>query len=200
MDINFFFIIIVLIMSVVIHEVSHGYVAEALGDPTPRLQGRLTLNPIKHLDLFGSIILPTLSYFLGGFIFGWAKPVVINPYNLKGGKWGEPMVALAGPVSNLLIAIIFGRLVHYAGSLGLSQSFVDISLIIVNLNLVLAVFNMIPMPPLDGSKLLFAVLPQAAWKIRAFFDQYGLIVVIILLSFIGAIVSPAVHFLANLII
>ena len=100
-------------MSVVIHEVAHGYTAELLGDPTARLQGRLTLNPIKHLDMVGSIIVPIITYISGGVIFGWAKPVPFNPYNLKNRKWGEGLVALAGPLSNLCIALFFSEFLVY---------------------------------------------------------------------------------------
>src|SRR3989344_7970469 len=94
-------------MSVVVHEVAHGYTASLLGDQTARYEGRLTLNPLKHLDPFGSFILPFLSYTLGGFIFGWAKPVPYNPYNLKPGRWSEAKVAIAGPASNILLAVLF---------------------------------------------------------------------------------------------
>src|SRR3989344_3742758 len=100
--------IIILIMSVVIHEVSHGLAANSLGDPTARFAGRLTLNPLKHLDPIGSVVVPIFTYLIGGFIFGWAKPVPYNPYNLGKGKWGQASVAAAGPVSNFLIAVIFG--------------------------------------------------------------------------------------------
>src|SRR3989338_5580912 len=109
---EFIFQIAILIMSVVIHEVSHGYSASMLGDQTARYQGRLTLNPIKHLDFVGSFLVPLSSYFLGGFIFGWAKPVPYNPYNLRPGRWSEAIVASAGPVSNIILAIIFGILLE----------------------------------------------------------------------------------------
>ena len=108
---QFIFQILILIFSVVVHEVSHGYAALALGDKTAQDAGRLTLNPLKHLDPFGSIILPSLSYMLGGFIFGWAKPVPYNPYNLKNRKWGPAIVALAGPFANVSLAVVFGLIV-----------------------------------------------------------------------------------------
>ena len=148
--------IIILVMSVVIHELSHGYMAEMLGDPTPRLQGRLTLNPLKHLDWFGSVIVPVITSF-AGLTFGWAKPIQWNPYNVKNKRWGEFLISIAGPGSNLLIALIFGFIVRFFGT-SLPGSFVQISLFIVSINIVLAVFNMIPLPPLDGSKVLFSMI------------------------------------------
>lgn len=149
--------IIILIMSVVIHELSHGYMADLLGDPTPRLQGRLTLNPIKHLDLFGSVIVPLLTS-LSGFAFGWAKPVQWNPYNIENKRMGEFLISIAGPASNILIAIVFGLVVRFVGDL-LPMSFIKILVYIIHLNIYLALFNLIPIPPLDGSKVLFNILP-----------------------------------------
>src|SRR3972149_7586905 len=112
MQVECIFQIAILIISVVIHEVSHGYAASFLGDQTAKYQGRLTLNPLKHLDFVGSFLVPSMAYFLGGFIFGWAKPVPYNPYNLKPGRWSEAVVAVAGPGSNLVLALIFGLLVR----------------------------------------------------------------------------------------
>src|SRR3990167_3783928 len=106
MQVGFLFQIIVLIMSAVVYEVSHGYAASLLGDETARYEGRLTLNPLKHLDFVGSFLVPFLAYSLGGFIFGWAKPVPYNPYNLRPGRWSEAMVAVAGPASNVAIALV----------------------------------------------------------------------------------------------
>ena len=187
-------------MSVVVHEVSHGYAADALGDPTPRLQGRLTLNPLKHLDWFGSVLFPALSYMAGGIIFGWAKPVVINPYNLKARRWGEAIVAFAGPLSNIILAVIFGELVRFAGVLHLSQSFIAFSVTIVVTNIVLAIFNLIPIPPLDGSKILFAILPQRFMNIRFNLERYGFIIVLLFLVFLGNLLTPVVSFLLKLLV
>jgi len=154
---DFIFIIAILIFSVVLHEVSHGYAANFLGDPTARLAGRLTLNPIKHLDMMGSIIIPAILILTGaGFIFGWAKPVPYNPYNLrKGGKYAEAIVAGAGPASNFIIAIIFGLLMRFGIASGIATvPFIQIAGIIVFVNIMLGVFNLIPVYPLDGSKVL----------------------------------------------
>src|SRR5262245_29317731 len=109
---DFLFIIIILIMSVVVHEVSHGFAALALGDPTAKYAGRLTLNPFYHLDPIGSVLVPILGYLSGGIIIGWAKPVPFNPYNLRDARWGEALVALAGPVSNIILAIIFSLIIR----------------------------------------------------------------------------------------
>src|SRR6185369_136655 len=113
MTTDFIFSIIILIFSVIIHEVSHGYAAYMQGDNTAKYAGRLTLNPLKHLEWFGSFFLPVISYFLGGFIIGWAKPVPFNPYNLRNHRWGEALVAVAGPAANILIALIFGLSIRF---------------------------------------------------------------------------------------
>ena len=181
--IDFVFSVAILIMSVVIHEVSHGFVADAMGDPTARYQGRLTLNPIKHLDPFGSVLIPALTYFLGGFIFGWAKPVPYNPYNLKNQKWGPAIVAAAGPFSNLIVAIVFGLIVRLAPAFSIPAAFVQVSILVVFINLILMIFNLVPLPPLDGSKVLFALLPIRFYYIQQFLEQYGFFLIIIFIFF-----------------
>ncbi len=173
------FLIIILIISVVLHEVSHGYVADMLGDPTARRAGRLTLNPISHLDWFGSVLVPFLLYLLpGGLMFGWAKPVPYNPYNLRGGRWGPAYVALAGPASNLLIALIFGLLLRF-GLLPVTA--VSLVSVLVRINLMLAVFNLIPIAPLDGSKVLFAVLPNSLAWLEEWWVRHQLLILVVLL-------------------
>ena len=153
-------IIIALIISIIIHEMAHGYAANWLGDPTAKLAGRLSPNPLVHIDPVGSILIPAVLFLSSaGFLFGWAKPVPYNPYNLKNQKWGEALVAAAGPLVNILLAVIFSLLIRSAGTLGLSPSFVDLASFIVYINILLAFFNMIPIPPLDGSKMLLALLP-----------------------------------------
>ncbi|KKW44191.1 MAG: hypothetical protein UY94_C0030G0005 [Parcubacteria group bacterium GW2011_GWA2_56_21] len=153
------FLVAVIVMSVVIHEVMHGVAADWLGDPTARLQGRLTLNPIPHLDLFGSIILPILTALSpGGFFFGWAKPVPYNPYNLRRAPmWGEAIVAAAGPASNLALALVSGFLIR----LQIFPDMVEMLMYVVAINVSLTVLNLIPIPPLDGSKILGAILPKS---------------------------------------
>jgi len=153
------FIIAVIIFSVIIHEVMHGVAADSLGDPTARYAGRLTLNPIPHLDMFGSIILPILCALSpGGFLFGWAKPVPYNPYNLfRAPRWGEAIVAAAGPASNLALALLGGLLIR----LQLFPDIAGVLMYIVAINVSLMVLNLIPVPPLDGSKILSSVLPKS---------------------------------------
>ncbi len=197
---QFIFQIAILIFSVVIHEVSHGFAALALGDPTAKDAGRLTLNPFKHIDPFGSILLPALSYLLGGFIFGWAKPVPYNPYNLRNQKWGSALVGAAGPAANISIAVIFGLLIRFLPSLagGLPGififNFITIASAIAFLNLVLAFFNLVPIPPLDGSKLLFAVLPYQWRGVQFFLEQYGFFLLLIFIFFFSRWLFPIVLF------
>ena len=194
--IDIIFSIGVLIMSVVVHEMSHGYAAFMLGDSTAKYAGRLTLNPIKHLDFFGSFIVPLLSYSLGGVIFGWAKPVPYNPYNLKNQKWGAGLVGVAVPLSNFLIALIFGLIIRsYSYLTFLPPSFFEIASLIVFINILLAVFNMVPIPPLDGSKVLFALLPYKWHNIQMFLERYGLILVVIFIFFLFRVILPLVYIL-----
>jgi len=194
MQIDFIFSIIILIFSVVVHEVSHGYAAYLQGDNTAYREGRLTLNPLKHLEWFGSFILPVISHFLGGFIIGWAKPVPYNPYNLRNQRWGEAIVAFAGPLSNIIIALFFGLLIRFGVPAGiLSQSFVGILSMIVFINLILATFNLIPIPPLDGSKILFSILPNSMRGVRTFFEQYGVFILLFFIFFLWRYILPLVY-------
>lgn len=172
------FFVAVLIFSVVLHEVSHGYMANALGDPTARLQGRLTLNPVSHIDPIGSILLPLLLKISGSpFLIGYAKPVPYNPYNLRG-RYAEALVALAGPAVNIFIAVVFGLAIRFFGA-SFDASFLSAFEIIVITNMVLALFNLIPIPPLDGSKILSGILPGAIGRgydsFRANFEQLGVL-------------------------
>ena len=199
MSIDFIFSLIILMFSVVAHEVAHGFAAYKLGDNTALYAGRLTLNPLKHLEWFGSIILPTLSYMLGGFIIGWAKPVPYNPYNLTNQRWGEAIVAFAGPLTNICIALFFGLLIRFVGAT-LPSSFITISASIVLLNLVLAVFNLVPIPPLDGSKILFSLFPNALYKVRQNLEAYGTTLLMFFIFFLWRFVLPIVFFLFGLIV
>lgn len=182
------FFLIVLLFSVIIHELAHGSVAYSLGDPTAKYAGRLTLNPLKHLDPLGSVILPLLL-FLGGspILIGWAKPVPINPYNFKDQKWGDLKVAISGPASNFAVAVIFGLFMRFmppsvfVSSPGLFLIFS----FTVWINMILAIFNLLPIPPLDGSWILFNFLPQGYEKIKVYLQQYGLFILIFLIFFGG---------------
>lgn len=191
--------ITILIISVIIHEVSHGFVADLLGDPTARLQGRLTMNPLKHIDPVGSIVVPLITS-LAGFTFGWAKPVPYNPYNLKNRRQGEFLIALAGPLSNLLIALIFGTIIRFviAGATTITP-FVEITSYIVIINIILAIFNLIPLPPLDGSKLLFAILPNQYGRFRIVMEQYSAIFILLIVFFLWQMVSPVIPFVFKLL-
>jgi len=199
MQVDFIFQIAILIMSVVIHEVSHGFTASMLGDQTAKYQGRLTLNPIKHIDPIGSIVVPTIGYLFGGFIFGWAKPVPYNPYNLKPGRWSEAMVAMAGPASNIGLALIFGLLLRLGASMSWGPAFVQITAIIVFINILLAIFNLVPIPPLDGSKILMAFFPEKFLEIREFFEKYGLILILFFIFFLWQFILPIVVAIFSLI-
>lgn len=201
MEINFIFQIVILIISVVAHEVAHGATAYYFGDPTAKNLGRLTLNPIKHLDLFGSIILPTMLALSGtGFIVGWAKPVPYNPYNLSNRRWGEFFVSIAGVVVNFVIALIFGMILRFSSSLGLSVSATEIIAYIVIINLVLMVFNLVPIPPLDGSKILMTFLPAQYERYFLSMERYGIFILIAFIIFFGWIIGGIVGFLFNLIV
>ena len=153
---NKIFLYIIIVFSSVIHEYFHAWAAFILGDKTAKEEGRMTLNPIPHLDLLGTVIIPlVLLLTMGGFI-GWAKPVPINPYNFKNQKWGRTIVSLAGPFSNLFIALVLGLLIRFSVFPLLTPPFS----FIVYINIFLAMFNLIPVPPLDGSKLIFDIFPK----------------------------------------
>ncbi len=192
------FQIIILIMSVVVHEVSHGFMARRLGDRTAEYAGRLTLNPIRHIDLWGSVIVPLILVISkAGFIIGWAKPVPVNPYNLRNQRWGEALVAAAGPASNIVLALVFGLFIRF----GLVPfSVLPAVGLIVYINLILAVFNLVPIPPLDGSKILFALLPPRFFHFREILERYGLFFAIIFILFLWQFVSPAVEWLFRIIV
>ena len=189
MQIDAVFSIIIFIFSVIIHEVSHGYAAYLQGDNTAKFKGRLTLNPIPHIDLFGSILLP-LTLILSGssMVVGWAKPVPFNPYNLRNQRWGEAIVAIAGPLSNIVIAIFFGIIIRIGLFPALLNPFIDIVLI----NLVLATFNLVPIPPLDGSKILFSLFPNNLAEVKEFLERYGMFLLIFFIFFLWQYVFPLI--------
>ena len=197
-----FFYIAILIFSVVLHEVFHGVAALALGDRTAKDAGRLTLNPIPHIDIFGSIILPVLLVISQSpILIGWAKPVPYNPYNLRNQKWGPALVGAAGPAANIILAVAFGVvlrvLLGFDGGGALSD-FAFIAQTIVLLNLALAVFNLVPIPPLDGSKVLFALLPYQWRGIETFLEQYGIFLLLVFILFFSQVLAPVVFVLFRL--
>jgi Zn-dependent protease len=190
--------------SIIIHEISHGMVANWLGDDTAKRNGRLSLNPIKHIDWFGTVILPLLLYFTAGFVFGYAKPVPINPYNFKSFKRDTGITAAAGPLSNILIAILFALVYHLGGP----QSILGyICVPIIQINLFLAMFNLIPIPPLDGSKVLGIFLSDEAYFKYTAQERTGMIVFFALilvsnmfhLDLFGRFIGPIIKFLTGLL-
>lgn len=196
-----FFSIIVLIFSAVIHEFAHGWMANHLGDPTAKYMGRLTLNPIPHIDLLGSIAIPLMLILSNaGIIIGWAKPVPYNPYNLKDQKNGPALVGAAGPASNLFLALFFGIIVRIMSAEEMFPNFMPLFEIIVYINILLAVFNLIPIPPLDGSKLLFSFLPYSMHKLQETIERNGLLFLLLFIMFGLEIVRIVAAFLFVLIV
>jgi len=185
--VDIIFGLIVLVFSIIIHEVAHGAMAEKLGDKTARDMGRITLNPIKHIDFFGSIIVPLfLVIAKSSMLIGWAKPVPINPYVLRDRKYGQAKVALAGPLANIFVALIFAfilRVVPFGSSL-FYQNLEMILQEIVWINLLLAFFNLVPIPPLDGSHILFAFLPEKYNEVKDFLNQFGIFFLIGFIYFV----------------
>ncbi|MDX1535190.1 MAG: site-2 protease family protein [Candidatus Spechtbacterales bacterium] len=199
MFIEFAISITILLFSVVIHEVSHGAVANMLGDPTARLQGRLTLNPLKHLDPIGSVLVPVVTSLIG-VPFGWAKPVPYNPHNLSNKRWGSALVGGAGPLSNIVLAVTFGLAARFGESLFMfSEGVFFVFVFITYINLLLAVFNLVPIPPLDGSKLLFSFFPDISHRARIFLERNGFIFLLMFIFFGFQLIVPIIDFLFYLI-
>jgi len=194
---------IVLIFSAVLHEVAHGFEADHLGDDTARRAGRLTLNPLKHMDLFGSFLMPLSLFIISGgtFFFAAAKPVPYDPRNLKYPRSGSAKIALAGPATNLCLAVIFGIAVRIFSYLPVSDFFIELLGIVAYLNILLAVFNCIPIPPLDGSRVLFAALPQTrtTFRVAAFLERYGMFIVLFFAFFGFQLLIPLVSSLFTLV-
>lgn len=198
----FFITIPILIFSVVLHEVAHGWTANCLGDPTAKEAGRLTLNPLKHLDPLGSVVLPLcLILMQSHMMFAWAKPVPINPFYLRDKKYGEAKTAIAGPLANISIAVFFGLLIRFLplGDSLFTQNLMMIFNYIVWINLLLAIFNLIPIPPLDGSHILFAFLPESLSAIKFFLFQYGFFIFIFSIFFLFQYIIPIVELVFFLI-
>lgn len=217
------FYIAIFLFSVIIHEVSHGVAALYLGDATAKYAGRLNLNPLRHLDLYGSILLPIMMFFFFGFPFGWAKPVPYNPYNLRNQKWGPALVALGGPGSNIILALVFGFaakliLIPASVKLGIIDNFYysrdwgnlatlisgslgsvlyALFIMVVFWNVLLAFFNLIPFPPLDGSKLLFSIVSLKTETV-IMLEQFGFLALFLFIILFSAPLGTFLHAMLNL--
>lgn len=192
----FYFLIIV--PSAIIHEYAHGWAADELGDPTARNAGRLTLNPLAHVDPWGTFIMPVMLLFLSGgnFIFAYAKPVPYNPYNLRDQKWSPALVGVAGPLANLTAAIFFGLLVRFLPA----TFFSGLLSYIVYINILLMVFNLVPIPPLDGSKILFALLPDSWENFKINLERWGFFILFIFIFYFFHWISPLINWIYELIV
>ncbi len=191
----------IILLSMTVHEAMHAFMGYFLGDNTAKIEGRLTLNPLKHIDPFMTILLPLTMALLGGPVFGGAKPVPFNPNRVRYGEWGAAMVALAGPLTNLFIAFLafgIGVLMGVVSNGGLvASSFLgSVIAMTVSVNLGFFVFNMLPVPPLDGSRLLYALAPESARRLMEQIEQYGTLVVFLLVvlfsSAIGRVMSACI--------
>lgn len=167
----------ILLYSVILHEIAHGYTALLLGDTTARDAGRLTLNPLKHLDLWGSVLIPTLLHLAGAIPIGWAKPVPVNRFLLKDPRRGMMLVAASGPLTNITLAMVSALLLRIIPSSG-PAILVDFFKIACQINIILALFNLIPIPPLDGSNLLAGILPPRIAERYLRLDRYGIFIIL----------------------
>lgn len=174
-------VLCVIVVSMVLHELAHGSVALALGDTTAKNDGRLTLNPIKHLDPFMSVLLPLISYFLGGVAFGGAKPVPINTTKLKWGVWGMALVAIAGPLTNFVLAFVSFLIIVLGGVAASSGLIYTILIEMLYVNLGFGVFNLIPIPPLDGSRVLYTLMPDRVREFMKRMEPMGIYIIYILI-------------------
>lgn len=188
-----------LIAAITVHEFSHAFVADKLGDPTPNRQGRLTLNPLSHIDLLGTIVLPIMMALSNiGLIFGWAKPVQFDPFNLKNPRRDAALISVAGPISNFLLAIILLILLRVTEAPYL--------IIFIQLNVMLGVFNLLPIHPLDGFKIVGGLLPEDKAREWYQLERYGILFLVLLIlpigkgSMISSIISPAISFVMQLLL
>lgn len=196
-----------ILFAIIIHEVAHGWVASKLGDPTAKMLGRLTLNPIKHIDLVGTILVPAILLYLGGFIFGWAKPVPITWQNLKSPRRDTALVAIAGPASNLIMALFWAFITKWGASLQISSPKLAAVLVMMGgmgimINIVLMLLNLIPIPPLDGSRVVSSFLPgRLAYQYNKI-ENFGFIILIALLAtgILNKILMPMVATVAGWIV
>lgn len=195
-------VIVVILLSMTLHEAMHAFVSYWLGDDTAKLQGRLTLNPIKHIDPFLTLLLPIALAFMGLPIFGGAKPVPLNPNRVRYGEWGFALVAVAGPLMNLLLAFIAFGLYVVTGMPGSQQLLGEILAVAVSVNLGFFVFNIIPIPPLDGSRVLYALAPDFIRRGMEWMERYGIMIIFIIVllasSYIGVFMTTIIQFFIEL--
>ncbi len=195
------------IFAVTVHEVAHGWVASRLGDNTAKNLGRLTLNPIKHIDPIGTILVPAVLLYLGGFLFGWAKPVPVNWHNLKNPKKDMILVALAGPGANLMMAILWALVIKLGFVLADQNPTIGLPLIYTGsagifINLILMTLNLLPIPPLDGSRVLAGFLPnQLAYQFSKL-ERWGfpILVALIALGWLGKLIGPPIYYMQNILL
>lgn len=192
------FFVVAIIFSAIIHEYMHAWMANQLGDPTAKNAGRLTLNPIVHIDPFLTIILPIITTLLAGFPFGGAKPVPFNPYNLTDKKYGPAKVALAGPAANFVTALAFGMVLRFFPMP--SDIFASMIYVIVYVNVLLMVFNLMPIPPLDGSKVIMPFLPANAQLALMKMERFGLIFIYGMIFLLFPVIARLIEFIMRLII
>ena len=183
----------VIIISMTLHEAVHAFVGYFLGDDTAKAQGRLTLNPLKHIDPVLTIAMPILLYIMGGPIFGGAKPVPLNPSRIRHGEWGMALVAVAGPLTNLLLAFIafgIGVIFGVISTDGIAVTLAgQIIWLFVQVNLGFFIFNMLPIPPLDGSRVLYALAPEGARRVMEQIERYGLVIVLLIVLVASPVLS-----------
>lgn len=190
--------LIVLLVSVILHENAHGWVALWLGDDTAKTAGRLTLNPVRHLDIVGSFILPAMMFFSAGMMFGYAKPVPISPHKLRGkDRWGFALVALAGPVSNIIIAFIALTVLDPQEFLGSSSLTTKILIFFVEWNILLAAFNLVPIPPLDGSRMLRLFLSTGGRRTLDKIEPFGFLILLVLIVWLSEPFFRVVDFIRS---
>ncbi len=196
--------ILILMFSIVLHEIAHGWTALRLGDPTAKDRGRLTLNPISHVDPIGTILVPLMSHFLGGFLFGWAKPVPVDPRYFKNPAKGMAIVGIAGPITNIILALIAAILfrVVFLFDLDASPFLVHALVYAVAINIVLATFNMVPIPPLDGSRVIIPFIPREAARVYYQLEPYGfyILVALLYLGLFRRVITPIYQYVAGMLL
>ncbi len=204
------FWILAFAIAISVHEAAHAWMADRLGDPTARLNGRMTLNPIAHADLYGTVLIPLFLMFIGSpFVFGWAKPVPVDPFNLKDPKKDSAIISFAGPLANILLAVLLSLILRiiitpFSPVVYYSQLF----FVLIKFNIVIAVFNLIPVHPLDGGKILVGLLSdESGKKVDLFLNQYGTILLLMLIfplirgtSIISLIISPIINLFLSILL